>query len=223
MPLTKQREEGILLNEAQIFRKISENDLTKGEKTKLHIIRSCVTVLHERGLTKFTFDNIATQCGLKKSHIAYHFPNKIHLFDLTVRYVFLQGQNIVVKAMNEHTDPLKMLQAFIYASHDWILKNPQYGSTITAMLAIASQKDMNDTTNFGLGMIHFGYQRIDGLLRNIFESEPPEGITSLVQDWLNGRVVFCASTTPRPEKRDLYKYQSWQVAKQIAGIPDKHH
>ena len=91
-----------MLNEVQIFKKISESELTKGERTKLSIIKACVRVLHENGLTKFTFDNIALQCGLKKSHIAYHFPNKIHLFDLTVRYVFLQGQNIVVDAMKEH-------------------------------------------------------------------------------------------------------------------------
>ena len=212
-----------MLNEAKFFKKISENELTKGERTKLSIIRACVKVLHHHGLTKFTFENIAQQCGLKKSHIAYHFPNKPQLFDLTVRYVFLQGQEIVIQAMQDLTDPADMLQTYIFASHDWILKNPEYGSTITAMLALASQSSANTTSNFGIDMINLGYQRIQALLVNVIGEDMPEKTTSFVQDWLNGRVIFCAANPPRVEKRNEYKHNTWQVIKKIANIPETYH
>jgi AcrR family transcriptional regulator len=94
-------------------------NLRKGDLRKVEIIKSAIDCLATLGVEQTTFEEIGRKIGIRKSHVAYHFPNMDDLIETAIRYVLANVQNYVVAHVKNETGWRRALEVQARCTIGW--------------------------------------------------------------------------------------------------------
>ena len=103
-------------------------------KTKNAIFHSAVKVFSNNGYNGATMDEIASNAGVAKGTLYYHFKSKEDIF----KYIITEGvdimKNEIDEATNKEKNPLEKLKAVCKAQLNLIYKNKDFFKVIASQL-----------------------------------------------------------------------------------------
>lgn len=103
-------------------------------KTKSAIFHSAIKVFSNNGYNGATMDEIASNAGVAKGTLYYHFKSKEEIF----KYIITEGvdlmKNEIDEATNKEKNPLEKLKAVCKAQLNLIYKNKDFFKVIASQL-----------------------------------------------------------------------------------------
>jgi len=86
-----------------------------------HLIRSAYKVMGEKGLSRFSLQDVADEAGVSKAILPYYFESKENLILLTMRWVLAR----VAKRIREAIDEVETAEEKVSAMVDAIFVSPE--------------------------------------------------------------------------------------------------
>lgn len=109
----------------------------RGEERKMKIVLAAIDSLAEKGLEQTTFDSIGKRLRMRRTHVAYYFPNRDELVKACIRYVVAVGQSLIIdQAMATKNWKLR-LKAVVEGPFDWLEANPKHASVMLLFYSLA--------------------------------------------------------------------------------------
>ncbi|WP_225890005.1 choline-binding transcriptional repressor BetI [Indioceanicola profundi] len=100
------------------------------------LISATIEAIHAYGYDETTMARIAARAGLSPGIITHYFGGKDELLEATMRSLLTDFQRLVVKGLQERTEPMDRISAIVSASFDETQCTPQ---VVAAWLAFWAQ------------------------------------------------------------------------------------
>lgn len=127
-----------------VFKQTPPAALRKGDVRKLQIVEAAVQCLAELGWAGTNYETVGNTCGMKRPHVAYHFPVWEDLVFAAIQYVYATGQGIVAEHLRDVSgDPGRVsagdrLKKYVEGTFAWLEQNPTHSSVITLLWHLAT-------------------------------------------------------------------------------------
>lgn len=112
--------------------------VTRGNRTRLEIVRATIAHLHENGIASLTFESIGKRVGMNKAQIRYHFKTQEELIDKVIDYAIAVAQSIVVQRLENAKNWRSQIYAIAHGFFDWLEEHPSHGSVLLLLYYSAS-------------------------------------------------------------------------------------
>ena len=156
-----------LAKNSSIFRHITPVELKKGELRKLQIIEGTIRCLAQKGWLNTNYETVGQLCGMKRPHVAYHYPKWDDLIFSTLNFVWATGQTVVGDHLRETTRPAEQLKAYVEGTFHWLTAYPDHHAAILLMWHLATfNKRYRDLST---ELKRLGTERVHAI---VFNSEP---------------------------------------------------
>lgn len=206
----------------QIFQKVTDSRLSKGDRKRLLIVEAALQCLAVEGLQNFSYDNIGQHCGLHRAHINYYFKQKDEIFELMLDLMALTAQEYVVAELRKAKTLGCYLQGLLNGNLKWIENHPEHHALFALMPYLAQTKP-----GLQKQIIAFKTMASARLTAILHESQPnclapkdlkPFGtrLHDIITGFLFHAIAF-ENETPRPTLKDL-TLQSLTEILQIQGF-----
>lgn len=115
-------------HERAVFAQLFSEKLSKGDQTKVRIIRSAIDHIAKKGIESFTFEAVGEPIGLNRAQVKYHFAEKEELIDKSVTYLVATLQSFIVEELEKVTGWRDRVDAILDAEFRWLDAHPEQGS-----------------------------------------------------------------------------------------------
>lgn len=112
-----------------LFDEIFPRTLSKSEQTKLAILESAIKIYSELGIEYVSYEDIARKAKVTRPLVNHHFPSKRQLFELAIKYIRSQFQQLAVTAIQQEISPTEQFRAYIRATIYWPRTFPSHAKT----------------------------------------------------------------------------------------------
>lgn len=125
------------------------DQLTKGQKTAQKILEAAARCISKVGVEKTSVTNIAKEADLKRSLIAYHFPQKSQIFYKVIQHI--SNEILLLRQVNtQNTVGREKLEKILKTFSDFFYENPHYFNCFLHFQYMSSIDDeyrrLNDQT-----------------------------------------------------------------------------
>lgn len=127
-----------LAKNSSIFRRITPVELKKGELRKLQIIQAAIQCLAQKGWLNTNYETVGQFCGMKRPHVAYHYPKWDDLIFATLHFVWATGQSVVADHLRDAARPADQLRAYIEGTFHWLSAYPDHHAAILLLWHLAT-------------------------------------------------------------------------------------
>ena len=142
--------------------------LTKSDQRRLAILEAAIKTFSNLSLEYVSYEDIARAGKMSRPLVQHHFPKKRELFELAIKLVRGQFQEMAVQAIQKHGHARDQLNAYISSTFDWVQSRPTHGRMWLLYFYFChgdkklrqKHKDLTDV----------GVQRIQALLGSISSS-----------------------------------------------------
>ncbi len=121
-----------------LYRQITPAELRKGDLRKLEILRATLACVAKHGWAGTNYESVGKICGLKRPHVAYHYPTWNTLIDSAIRFAYAAGASIVGDRMNSSRTRADRLRAYIEGTFEWLESHPEHSAVISLLWHLAS-------------------------------------------------------------------------------------
>ncbi len=136
---------------------------SKGEQTKEKIVLACLECLIEHGYSGTNYESVGQKLGLRRAHVAYHFPKKEDLFAAAIAKVYQRGQKTVEKALLASSGSWKeRLRAYVSSTFVWIAADPSHPPTLTLAFYLSCTHSEYKTLSTEVRRV--GFERVQHIL-----------------------------------------------------------
>lgn len=168
----------------------------KGDLRKAEIVEGFIRCLAKQGFHRTNYESLGAETGLKRAHVAYHFPDFQRLYFEALTVITQTGQDITIAGIRAATDPRERLEAVVGGAFTWAERHPEQLAVFTLL--------------FHWGAFHPGlraeYSRIRALGNERFQAllsevrpelTPPQAarLAQSTQAILTGFLAVLAGTT----------------------------
>ena len=121
-----------------LFAQLPPQELRKGDLRKLQIIEATISCLAKKGWAETNYESVGQFSGMKRPHVAYHYPKWELLIEATLKYAYNVGQTIVADYLRDADTPTAQLRAYIEGTFQWLTINPSHASVATLQWHLAT-------------------------------------------------------------------------------------
>jgi AcrR family transcriptional regulator len=169
---------------------------TKGDKKRWAILESAIAIIAKEGLESLTFEAIGKRLKVRKSHVAYYFPDKKDIVYASVEYAAGAGVQVLQEHMRKHAGTLK---SYVDGNFLWLEKYPAHAPVFLLFYYFAS---LDERYRMLYGTIRsVGQQRIKAMLVDEKPELPAAAIAALaigIQNLITASLVEAYTTVGSP-------------------------
>jgi AcrR family transcriptional regulator len=121
----------------KLFQEVAQPELKKGDLRKLQILQAAIESLGKNGWAKTNYETVGQICGLKRPHVAYHYPEWDTLIQAAIKFCYATGRSIVAEYLRDAKGPHEQLAAYIEGTFAWLGSNPAHGGATTVLWHLA--------------------------------------------------------------------------------------
>ncbi len=180
--------------------------LSKSDRRRLAILEATIETYSNIKIDYISYEDIARKGKMNRPLIQHYFPNKKKLFELSIKLVRAQFQELAVQAIRKHSSPRDQIQAYIASTFDWIVLLPEHGRIWLLYFyfchgdAKLRQKHQELT--------EMGSQRLQLMLSNYYESikQVPKALelrAKTIQRLITGGLIEITTETGLAEVRSV--------------------
>jgi TetR/AcrR family acrAB operon transcriptional repressor len=121
------KDEGVSDGSASaLYSSIFPKQLTKGERKKLEIIEAAAKLFAEKGVENTTYDDIAQALGTNRSHITYHFKERVELNLSVIRLMMGLAHEFSFGKLRQADSAKAQLIGYVESLYDFFVENPHW-------------------------------------------------------------------------------------------------
>lgn len=126
----------------ELVHKVASLKASRSDQRKVKILDHCLKQLASEGLEPLTLESVARRCGLRRSHLAYHFKTNQELVWQAIQYALSFGQEYAVNEILLATSAKHRLLAFVSANFHWFENHPTHLSAFAFLnyLSVCNKK-----------------------------------------------------------------------------------
>ncbi len=170
---------------------------SKGESRKYDIIEAAIDCFVSEGITQTTLEAIGKRLGIRRSHVAYHFPTLTAVIEQALQYVASTAQHMTVEKLRRAQTWEEQVDAYVSAPFDWCKQFPSHTEFMMLFFHLS-------TGDRAFKMIHdkvraAGRERILLILKSGIRSkdETPLLLAAVgIQNLITGAMVDQVTTGP---------------------------
>jgi AcrR family transcriptional regulator len=190
--------------------------LSKGQKTRLHILEKSVESCVRLGFEGASITEITRIGRVNRGSINHYFGNKEALIRECLDYVGVSGRCFTDDFMATRTDIVHPIERYLRATFGWQQAKPYHASFLWQSIQKAAYDSHTKKT---INMIFDnGKKRVATLLDSVGRFEEREALAERVHTTIVGFVFFGALTVGRDEVLSLEE-QCWRSVQGILLIP----
>lgn len=165
---------------------------TRAQRTVFNIVEGAIKSYGTHGIEGATYDRIAKSAKVSRALVQHYFKDRENLFELAVKVIRLRFQELVVKAMSEHTSPEKQLKAYLESNLTWAETLPLHTHVWILFYFNCAIEKKWKLLNTELSKI--GQQRLEALIRagnqtGAFKCKKPAEAAKQIQILLTGALI----------------------------------
>lgn len=100
----------------EIYLRYSE---PKSQRKAFAILEAALNCYYRDGFEKVTFKSVAREAGLAPPSLRRYFKDLNEIQELTIKYIHLIAQKLVVEVLNDSENPLESLKKYLNAHLNW--------------------------------------------------------------------------------------------------------
>lgn len=101
-----------------------------GDLRRMVIVEAVIDSIAADGIHHMTSDSVAKRAKMRRSHVAYYFPNYESMIRAAVEFVVATGQEMTVAYLAQEKPGEPSLRAMIRATFDWFERHPKHRSVM---------------------------------------------------------------------------------------------
>jgi AcrR family transcriptional regulator len=179
---------------------------SKSQKTTLSIIEGAIKCYGTYGIEGATYEKIAKFAKVSRPLVQHYFKSREALFELTVKYIRVQFQQLVVDSMKKETGVRDQLEAYIRSTFTWAEKYPHHGRVWILFYFECSVNKKMKALNTEL--VQLGRARIQALIeagnqQGVFKCAKAADSAYTIQTMITGALVSVGTETHPGSTRDF--------------------
>lgn len=185
-------------NEA-IYARIFPGRLSKGDQTKIAILRSAIDIIANEGIETLTFESVGKPLGMNRAQVRYHFSQKQEIVDKAIELMLATLQEDIVTKMKTVKNWKDRLDLTVDAVFDLAENRPEQAAVL-AYLYYSGTSNKKHRELLGR-METMGQERLEAVLSEAGKWSAKE-ITSMVYGiWgvIDGCFFYAVSVRPTPK------------------------
>ncbi len=112
-----------------LFNELFPRTLSKSEQTKFAILEAAIKIYSELGIEYVSYEDIARKAKVTRPLVNHHFPDKRQLFELAIKYIRTQFQQLAVNAIQKEKSAMDQLKAYVISTVQWTRTSPAHAKT----------------------------------------------------------------------------------------------
>lgn len=141
----------------------------KSDVRRMEIVQVVVDCLAKYGVQGTTFERVGNRLKMKRSHVAYYFPDRDKMIEAAVRRVMAAGQEITAARVQSAHDGKAKLNAIVEGALEWLERYPKYATVMSLFFYLASYDKAYKKLHTELRKV--GEGRIYSILQILFGSQ----------------------------------------------------
>lgn len=119
----------------RLYAQILDFKPKKADLRRMEILEAVIDCLAGEGVFGLTAEAIGKRTGMRRSHVAYYFPNQDEMLDAAIRFVVATGQEVAVGYLAAAADgtPKDRLHAYVRATFGWFERYPKHSAIMTLL------------------------------------------------------------------------------------------
>ena len=105
---------------------ISPRKLSKGERTRLHLVQSSIQCFATHGFEASTFDKIASHSKLSRPLVTHYYPRKELLIEACFKMIAANAQNYIESHTAITSKVTSILSSYIDVNFEWAKEFPEH-------------------------------------------------------------------------------------------------
>ncbi|MFN8847965.1 MAG: TetR/AcrR family transcriptional regulator [Bdellovibrionales bacterium] len=195
----------------------------KGIRRQIQIANSTIELLHEKGLSEFSYEELASKCEISRGVIYSYFPKLENLLLFTSAYIRFQFQSLVIEAVSKCRSPQDMIEAYILSSLSWVDVFPKHGTIWLLFFhqCAVSEQVMKHNSDW----VNLGTQRIEAIILGgnkagifHFNVENSKWLARHIQLLVTGGLISRATEVRSEEEWILEKKNIVTTAFSVLGV-----
>lgn len=127
--------------EDSLFKSLFSTELSKGEQKKKAVLNAVVLSLASRGLDGTTFESVGKLANLRKSHVAYYFPDRESMLQGAIKLVTATAQEVTLSHLIKAESPKEKVLSIVDGCFDWLEKFPEQGKVMLLFYYLSSMDE----------------------------------------------------------------------------------
>lgn len=121
-----------------LYQQITPTELRKGDLRKLEILQATLTCLAAHGWAGTNYESVGQICGMKRPHVAYHYPEWNTLIESAIRFAYATGASVVGDYLREAKTREQLLSGYVEGTLHWLDRNPDHAAAISLLWHLAT-------------------------------------------------------------------------------------
>lgn len=191
--------------------KISAPQPSKGQIRKAQITETALRLLIERGVDGLSFEAIAGELKIRRSHVVYYFPAKEDLVLFIVSYEMAKAQEMVVQDVQQASGE-DLLKRYIKANFS-LFQTPEARAVMTTLIHYAVKN--SKFTMVQKQIREAGRARVRRMIELMISSEKKETevahAAEMIHSLITGQVLYATTTVSAEDEKVLEEMCEWTV------------
>ncbi|MGE0526146.1 MAG: TetR/AcrR family transcriptional regulator [Bdellovibrionales bacterium] len=98
--------------------------LSRADQRKLKILEGAIRTYASLGVDYVSHEDIARQSQTSRPLVIHHFPDKTELFEMAIKLIRAQMQELAVNRLTAASDPRAQLVAYVESTFEWVRLYP---------------------------------------------------------------------------------------------------
>jgi AcrR family transcriptional regulator len=121
-----------------LFKEIASPELSKGDLRKLQILQAAIESLAKLGLARTNYESVGKLCGLKRPHVAYHYPDFDLLIEGCIKFAYATGRSVVAEYLRDAKGVEEQLTGYIEGTFGWLASNSSQKGALMVLWHLAT-------------------------------------------------------------------------------------
>jgi AcrR family transcriptional regulator len=113
-----------------IYNQILEFKPRKSDMRKVTILESVLDCIANDGIDNTTAQLVGKKAKMRRSHVAYYFPDRDAMIEAALKFVVSTGQEITVAYLTPATNPRDSLIRYVEGTFAWLERHPRHASVV---------------------------------------------------------------------------------------------
>lgn len=168
---------------------------SRGDKKKFDILQATLECLSTVGAQRTNFQTVAEHLGIRRSHIAYHYPSIELLIEAAIRYSLGSYQEAITQALKGTSSPEEYLKSYISAGLDWCEAEPKAAAVV--LLFFYQCTWVEEAREMQIAFRRTGYECLMVILEPLVsDRRKAEKLSRAIRSLVLGQLVEYRTTHP---------------------------
>jgi len=210
------------IRDQRLYSQILEFKPRKSDLRKVAILDAVIDCIATEGIDETNSQIVGKRSKMRRSHVAYYFPNRDSMVEAALKFVVTTGQEITIAHVIAAPTPAEKLEAFVTATFTWFERYPKHAAVMILLQYYGTVRPVYKKLHAQIRQA--GEERLEAILsgqplRKGVGKVQVRKLAQLIRALLVGKLTtyFSAESTTDEESYEELRKESLLLVQKLAG------